>query len=225
MKARFVFYQGRMLFIYKLSEDDVLTHWRFFSELLFHTGRPSDMTFSHKGFLFTDSHFPTEAKKYPENSQSDLSLPDWLWAHHQCIHISVKLFNLLHVFEYVLFHEESVAVNTGYVIDVKENRRVKLALPLGKLCYKAKTGVLVCGLVRFSSPRGKELSSQRSFPYLSSSSAADKPIELYKAASSDNFPPGHTVHLQHAVLLLHIVLNAAVCRSRCLSSILNLPQL
>jgi len=99
-----------MLFIYKLSEDDVFTHWRFFSEHFFHTGRPSDMTVSHKSFFFTDCRFPIEAKKYPENSQSDLLLPDWLWAHHRCICILVKFFKLSHVFEYVLFHKECVAV-------------------------------------------------------------------------------------------------------------------
>jgi len=41
-----------------------------------------------------------------------------------------------------------------YFTDVKENRRVKLALPLGKFCYEAKTGALVCELVRFSFPKG-----------------------------------------------------------------------
>lgn len=107
LQANLAFYQERMLFIYKPSED-VLTHWRFFSEHFFHIGRPSDKTLSHRSFCFTDCHFPTQAKKYPENSQSDLLLPDWLWARHWCIHISVKLFKLLHVFEYVSFPRESL---------------------------------------------------------------------------------------------------------------------
>lgn len=77
LQANLAFYQERMLFIYKPSED-VLTHWRFFSEHFFHIGRPSDKTLSHRSFCFTDCHFPTQAKKYPENSQSDLLLPDWL---------------------------------------------------------------------------------------------------------------------------------------------------
>lgn len=78
-----------------------------------------------------------------------------------------------------MFHKECVAV-MGYNI-VKETIRAKLALLSGKLCYETKTGVLVCALVRVSFPRGEELNSQRSFPYLSSSSAADKPVELHKS--------------------------------------------
>lgn len=128
------------------------------------------MILSHKSSFFTDCHFPTEAKKASrEFSQICLSQAG-------CELITNAL---LRVFQDVLFHKECVAV-MGYNI-VKETIRAKLVLLSGKLCYETKTGVLVCALVRVSFPRGEELNSQRSFPYLSSSSAADKPVELHKS--------------------------------------------
>lgn len=127
------------------------------------------MILSHKSSFFTDCHFPTEAiKASREFSQICLSQAG-------CELIPSVL---LCVFQDALFHKESVAVmeyNT-----VKETIWAKLALLSGKLCYKTKMGVLVCALVRVSFSRGEELNCQGSFPYLSSSAAADKSLELHK---------------------------------------------
>lgn len=122
-----------------------------------------------------------------------------------------------------MFHKESVAVmeyNT-----VKETIWAKLVLLSGKLCYQTKTGILVGALVRVSFPRGEESAVRGPFLICLLPLLLPNLLNSIKAGSSDDFPPGPSVHLQHAVLLLHIVLNAVICRSRCLSSILNLPQL
>lgn len=162
----------------------IFCHTRGFSLNFFHAGRPSGMILSHKFSFFTDSHFPTEAKK-ASREFSEICL-----SQAGCGLITRALFC---VFQDVLFHKERVAVMVYKV--VKETIKAKLALLPGKLCYKTKTGVLVCALGTVSFARVRNSAVRGPFLTCLLHLLLTNLLSSIKADSSDNFPPGHGGHL------------------------------